>query len=111
MAEAVDLKGVEEVVGGALEEVVVVAETVDTEVVVVVEGEGAISAGRGEVVVEAARFKEAERAGISKFASSAVDQVGGRSVHFHLYCQISPCERCVSHACENAVSQRTRGLS
>jgi hypothetical protein len=83
---------------------------VETEGVVVVEGKGTISAGRGEVVVEAPRFKGAERAGISKCASSAVAQVSGRSVYFHLYCQILPCERCVSHACENAVSQRTRGM-
>jgi hypothetical protein len=72
--------------GGALEEGVVVAETVDTEGVVVVEGQGKISVGRGEVVVEAARFKGAERAGISKCASIAVARVSGRSVHFHPIC-------------------------
>jgi hypothetical protein len=96
-------EGVEEVVGGALEEGVVVAETVETEGVVVVKGEGTISGGRGEVVVEAALFMGAERAGISKCASSAVAQVSGRSVYFHLCCQISTGERWVSHACENAV--------
>ena len=103
VAEALDSEGVEEVVGGALEEGVVVAETVETEGVVVVKGEGTISGGRGEVVVEAALFKGAERAGISKCASSAVAQVSGRSVYFHLCCQISTGERWVSHACENAV--------